>query len=1033
MLAGINHPGHPNIPEIFHYLPDQRCLVMKYISGTSLSDLLQTAGALPLDEALRCVHAICSALVYLHEHRAQPVLHRDIKPANLMRDERGHYWLVDFGLAFAMPTGTQHNTIPLAKAGTPGYAPPEQWAGRAEPRSDVYALAMTLYTLVVGRLPAIEELDSRSGERRTIWIAAALPSGLPPQLVTLLDRTLARDAALRPTAAELHRELTALLEICTLADPPRPQLPAPPAVFVGREAESHTLAEQLATTPILLVHGPPGIGKRALVSQALWHMGQPENVWWFSCLPAIGDDQLIWSLVAFLGWHGLREPWAKLQIARQSGQAPPPPEHLLTLVIHALYAGQWTAPLLLVFDGFDHLIEQPLIRQLWQELCQLARPERLRLLVIVRRASAALAEYPSLALQGLTPETVTQLLASQGVRLEPTLANQLTAVTGGNPQLLRLAATVLRRADIANAQAIAQLAASNDIQRYLARQIDSALSDDERTVLQALAILGVAGGSRGAIAAVVASDIRIPLQTLLERGILREDDRSGRRVYLQPGLIGTFYLGQIEYQQHELHRRAADHYTRNEPDILVAAHHYSAAGSDDTAAALVATPFAVQQLIGEGRGRALAQLLASLPVLGLDPAREAAVAVARAETLILLGEYRPARRLLHDLLIGEASALEDVTPETRAYRWRLLARIESQAGAFDLAEQHCKRGLVALASAPAQETERARLYADLATALMRLGKTIEAAEACQAGINTLPRRPAAPRERAALLQRMATLAGTEGNYEQAIVALEQVLALARAVGDLVLIATTLHNLGTYRANRGERALALEAYRESLTIEEQAGNLAGQATTLDGMATRMMDLGDYAAAQSYFDAARALCERLGLREDLAWILGNLGQLYLIKGDLAAATEHLRQARTLHRKMNHPIGAADATYRLGDVALIAGDLDRAQTYGEEALALARQAASRAYESCALRVLGETALASGDTTAALRLLTAALASQRHVGDPYDTALILAAGARLAEARAEPDRALRRAQNALSFAHRAGVPHLITRLNTS
>src|SRR5262249_35778243 len=104
LLVTLNSPGHPNIPEIYEYLPERQCLVMKYIEGQNLLQLCaERGGHLPEDEALRYVRDTCSALVYMHSCAPEPVLHRDIKPANILLDSADRIWLIDFGLAKVIP------------------------------------------------------------------------------------------------------------------------------------------------------------------------------------------------------------------------------------------------------------------------------------------------------------------------------------------------------------------------------------------------------------------------------------------------------------------------------------------------------------------------------------------------------------------------------------------------------------------------------------------------------------------------------------------------------------------------------------------------------------------------------------------------------------------------------------------------------------------------------------------------------------------------------------------------------------------
>lgn len=140
LLASLRHPS---IPQIYEYFVegDRYYLVMEYVEGDSLADRMARSGSLPEAEVLRYAVQICDVLVYLST-RQPPVVHRDVKPANIiLRGDPAQAILVDFGVA-KPKAGRGQDT---AAWGTLGYAAPEQAMGQAEPRSDVYALAATIY------------------------------------------------------------------------------------------------------------------------------------------------------------------------------------------------------------------------------------------------------------------------------------------------------------------------------------------------------------------------------------------------------------------------------------------------------------------------------------------------------------------------------------------------------------------------------------------------------------------------------------------------------------------------------------------------------------------------------------------------------------------------------------------------------------------------------------------------------------------------------------------------------------------------
>ncbi|MHB8382777.1 MAG: protein kinase domain-containing protein [Candidatus Binataceae bacterium] len=150
VLARLAHPGIPTL--IDHFAENGRhYLVMEFVAGGTLEDALTTAGG-KLSEAqtLRYARQMLEVLDFLHMQNP-PIVYRDIKPGNIMIDKEGRAMLIDFGIARFLPKGGKATMI-----GSPGYAPPEQYVGSVEPRSDLYSLAATMHHLMSGRDPALE-------------------------------------------------------------------------------------------------------------------------------------------------------------------------------------------------------------------------------------------------------------------------------------------------------------------------------------------------------------------------------------------------------------------------------------------------------------------------------------------------------------------------------------------------------------------------------------------------------------------------------------------------------------------------------------------------------------------------------------------------------------------------------------------------------------------------------------------------------------------------------------------------------------
>lgn len=156
VLKNLNHPRIPKYQDYFiiENLPGSKfpwlILVQSYISGNSLQELLNQGQRFSESQVEKIAVEILSILVYLHSLEP-PVLHRDIKPSNLILGEDKRVYLVDFGAVQdkAMAEGATFTVV-----GTYGYVPMEQFAGRAEPASDLYALGATLIHLITGTSPA---------------------------------------------------------------------------------------------------------------------------------------------------------------------------------------------------------------------------------------------------------------------------------------------------------------------------------------------------------------------------------------------------------------------------------------------------------------------------------------------------------------------------------------------------------------------------------------------------------------------------------------------------------------------------------------------------------------------------------------------------------------------------------------------------------------------------------------------------------------------------------------------------------------
>ena len=164
---------HPNLIAVYDAGRDEATgvnyLVMDYVPGGTLADLVRKEGALPAERALGIVRQVAAALVTAEEHG---MVHRDIKPANIMFDRDGRVKLADLGIAKG---GEEVTAMTCSESvfGTPAYMSPEQArdSGKVDCRTDIYSLGMVLWQMLTGERPY--------GERTAIEIMAALLSATP--------------------------------------------------------------------------------------------------------------------------------------------------------------------------------------------------------------------------------------------------------------------------------------------------------------------------------------------------------------------------------------------------------------------------------------------------------------------------------------------------------------------------------------------------------------------------------------------------------------------------------------------------------------------------------------------------------------------------------------------------------------------------------------------------------------------------------------------------------------------------------------
>lgn len=244
LAASIHHPG---VAQVFDYVEDDTTpdgstfIVMQYVEGHSLSQLLRERGPMPPEQVMSVVEQVADGLQAAHD---AGIVHRDLKPANIMLTPAGRTVLVDFGIAQAATSEPLTDTGSLV--GTTDYISPEQVRGRsATAQSDVYALGVVAYHCLTGRSPFRRDTHIATAMAQLHDELPPFDPSVPAEVQQLITAMTAKDPADRPaTAGDVARRAAAIGAATSIDLPATFEVPRPVRAAVGTSVPLATATQE---------------------------------------------------------------------------------------------------------------------------------------------------------------------------------------------------------------------------------------------------------------------------------------------------------------------------------------------------------------------------------------------------------------------------------------------------------------------------------------------------------------------------------------------------------------------------------------------------------------------------------------------------------------------------------------------------------------------------------------------------------------------------------------------------------------------
>jgi predicted ATPase/Tfp pilus assembly protein PilF len=941
--------NHPNIVKVLATLADKKdhYIVLEYISGGDLGDMLKARGRLSIERTLQIGIELSDALTRAHYLK---IVHRDIKPANVLVTEDGVPKLTDFGVAHIGGAGSM--TGAGLAIGTPDYMSPEAVNGdEADDRSDIWSLGVMLFEMLTGKHPF--RADAVTGTLVNILTQPhpdleQLRPDAPIALVDLIDRMLQKDIKTRISSVRLvGAELEAIMRgraenrRTTLTTPisvpaidntrfetptpptaaPKHNLPAQTTPFIGRAEELEDLATLMSQpdTRLMTVLGQGGMGKTRLALQAAEMF-----------LHAFEHGVYFVPLASLLNADGLPMAVADAVGMTINSDGRPPLQHV------ADYLHEKNT--LLVFDNFEQVLDGA------EMVSELLRAAPHLKIIVTSRERLNLTGETIVALGGLDlpdPNNLDAALYSSAVQLFVQSARRsspgfelsdsdlrhvvricrsvdgmplgvvLAASWTDSLSVVEIADEITRSIDFLESE-LRDLPARHRSMRAVFDYSWNLLNDSDREIFARLSVFR-GGFTREAAQHVTGASLRA-LTALVNKSLVRRHPDSGR------------------YELHELVRQYGEARLHDTPAVLAEVQAKHAEYYADFLAkrsniyAAIGQELHILEEIEADRDNVRAAW-----EYALDNRR--ADLIERSMDVVAMffeskGAAKEASKVFHEVA-DALSCLPDVNPVLVARAKLHAGQMETVLGENSHAEQDAKAALAVF-----EQHDYAIGIGKATNALsyiaMNQGQYEHALELLERSVQALRRsgHPYAPLMINRVEASVAYVLFLQGEFSKSEHMYRDLIRQNEAKGSKYANAYLYNNLGEvlHAQNRDDEARPL--FQKAYDINAELKNLRWQAVALVNLGLVAHAASRFAEAEAYFRRALPIYKEIGDKRGVAEALNRIGSTVYWYGRYSEAIELYEKAYHLFTEVNNPKGAADTLVLCSIAQNAIGQYDQAR---------------------------------------------------------------------------------------------------------